>query len=56
MLNVGTATTAGLTTSARSDVVDIKLNRPVCGEQNSRVAISRRISGRWRLIGWGKIS
>jgi translation initiation factor 2 subunit 3 len=56
MLNVGTATTAGLTTSARSDVADIKLNRPVCAEQNARVAISRRISGRWRLIGWGKIS
>nr|MDO8134878.1 translation initiation factor IF-2 subunit gamma [Candidatus Njordarchaeum guaymaensis] len=56
MLNAGTATTAGLTTSARSDVADIKLNRPICAEQNSRVAISRKISGRWRLIGWGKIS
>jgi len=56
MLNVGTATTAGLVTSARSDVADIKLNRTVCAEENSRVAISRRISGRWRLIGWGKIS
>lgn len=55
MLNVGTATTAGLITSARSDVADIKLNRPVCAEEGSRVAISRRISGRWRLIGWGKI-
>jgi translation initiation factor 2 subunit 3 len=55
MLNVGTTTTSGLVTSARSDIADIKLNRPVCAESGSRVAISRRISGRWRLIGWGKI-
>jgi translation initiation factor 2 subunit 3 len=55
MINVGTATTAGLVTSARSDVADIKLNRPICAEKGSRAAISRRISGRWRLIGWGKI-
>jgi translation initiation factor 2 subunit 3 len=55
MINAGTATTAGLVTSARSDVADIKLNRPICAEKGSRIAISRRISGRWRLIGWGKI-
>jgi translation initiation factor 2 subunit 3 len=55
MLNVGTTTASGLVTSARSDVADIKLNRPICAEKGSRVAISRKISGRWRLIGWGKI-
>jgi translation initiation factor 2 subunit 3 len=55
MLNVGTTTTAGLVTSARSDVADMKLNRPICADSGSRIAISRRLSGRWRLIGWGKI-
>ncbi|ADI73477.1 protein synthesis factor GTP-binding protein [Methanohalobium evestigatum Z-7303] len=55
MLNVGTATTVGIVTSARSDVAEVKLKRPVCAEAGSMVAISRRIGSRWRLIGAGAI-
>jgi translation initiation factor 2 subunit 3 len=56
MLNVGTATSVGKVTSARGDEADIELKLSVAAEEGDRVAISRRISGRWRLIGYGIIS
>ena len=56
MINVGTATTAGVITSARGSQVEVKLKLPVCAEQGSRAAVSRRVAGRWRLIGYGIIS
>jgi translation initiation factor 2 subunit 3 len=56
MLNVGTATTVGVVTSAREGgVVQVQLKRPVCAEEGDRVAVSRRIGARWRLIGVGTI-
>jgi translation initiation factor 2 subunit 3 len=55
MLSIGTATTVGMVSSARDNVADLKLKIPVCAESEQRVAISRRISGRWRLIGYGII-
>lgn len=56
MINAGTTTTAGVITSARGSQAEVKLKLPVCAEQGSRVAISRRVAGRWRLIGYGIIS
>jgi translation initiation factor 2 subunit 3 len=53
MLNVGTAATVGVVSSARKDAADVNLKIPVCGEAGQRVAISRKIGGRWRLIGYG---
>ncbi len=56
MLNVGTATTVGVVSSAREGgVVQVQLKRPVCAESGDRVAVSRRIGARWRLIGVGTI-
>lgn len=55
MLNIGTATTVGIVTSARDNEAELKLKLPVCAEKGSRVAISRRIGARWRLIGYGII-
>jgi len=54
LLDVGTAITVGTVTRA-GDTVELKLARPVCAEEGSRVAISRKIAGRWRLIGYGII-
>ncbi len=56
MLNVGTSTTVGVATSARENVVELRLKIPVCAEPGQRVAISRRIGGKWRLIGYGIIN
>jgi len=54
-LNVGTAVTAGIVSSARRDIIDITLRRPVCVEEKSRVSINRRIGDSWRLIGYGRL-
>ncbi len=53
MLNIGTATTIGVVTSARASDADVKLKRPVCADKGASVAISRRVGARWRLIGSG---
>jgi translation initiation factor 2 subunit 3 len=55
MLSVGTATTVGVVTSGRSDSAEVSLKIPVCVEKNQRIAISRRIAGKWRLIGYGVV-
>ena len=52
-LNIGTAATLGTVTHLKDHTVEIKLKKPVCMVSNNRVAISRRISDRWRLIGSG---
>jgi translation initiation factor 2 subunit 3 len=53
LLDVGTTITAGNVVSVRDNLVTIKLGRPVCTEEGLRAAISRKIAGRWRLIGYG---
>ena len=55
MLSVGTATTVGVVTSGRSDSAEVALKIPVCVEKGQRIAISRRIAGKWRLIGYGVV-
>jgi translation initiation factor 2 subunit 3 len=52
-LNVGTAATLGAVTNSKDDQIEVKLRKPLCLLPRSRVAISRRISDRWRLIGAG---
>jgi translation initiation factor 2 subunit 3 len=53
LLHVGAAITVGKVTSTKKGIITIKLARPVCAQTNSRVAISRKITGRWRFIGYG---
>ncbi|MGQ4914900.1 MAG: translation initiation factor IF-2 subunit gamma [Candidatus Asgardarchaeia archaeon] len=55
LLNVGTAVTLGAVTELKKDMVSVSLRKPVCVEFDSRVAISKKIEGRWRLIGYGFI-
>jgi translation initiation factor 2 subunit 3 len=55
LLDVGTTITVGTVVSAKKDVATLKLVRPVCAEDGARAAISRKIAGRWRLIGYGII-
>jgi translation initiation factor 2 subunit 3 len=55
MISVGTATTVGVVTSARESLADMTLKIPVVAETGQRVAVSRRIGGKWRLIGYGVI-
>lgn len=55
LLNVGTARTVGLVTNLARGEVEIKLQIPICAEPGDRVAISRQVGSRWRLIGYGLI-
>ncbi len=55
MLTVATATTVGIVSSARPGQAEMALKLPVVAQKGQRVAISRRIGGRWRLIGHGSI-
>jgi len=59
MLTVGTAKTAGIVTSARikdgEEEAEISLKLPICSDKGERVAISRQIENKWRLIGYGII-
>jgi translation initiation factor 2 subunit 3 len=53
LLHVGAAITVGKVISKRGDRTTLKLSRPVCTQTGSRVALSRKLAGRWRLIGFG---
>lgn len=55
MINVGTARSIGSVTSGKKERIEMKLKIPVCAEEKERVVISRQISGRWRLIGYGSV-
>lgn len=55
MLSAGTATTVGIVKSGREESAEVALKIPICANKGQRIAISRRISGKWRLIGYGII-
>jgi translation initiation factor 2 subunit 3 len=54
-LNIGTAPIPGKVTKVKGTDIEVTLRRPACLFEKSNVAISRRISDRWRLIGAGII-
>jgi translation initiation factor 2 subunit 3 len=53
LVDIGTSISAANVVSMKENSARIRLGRPVCVESGSRTAISRRIAGRWRLIGYG---
>jgi translation initiation factor 2 subunit 3 len=55
LLDVGTAPTVGKVVSIKKNTADLQLTRPICAEDGARVAVSRKLTGRWRLIGFGII-
>lgn len=55
MINCGTTTTIGVVTSTKNNLVTVNLKLPVCASKGDRVALSRRVGARWRLIGYGII-
>jgi len=55
LLDIGTSITAGSVVSVKGETVALKLSRPVSADEGTRTAISRKIAGRWRLIGYGII-
>ncbi len=55
MLNVNSAATVGVVDDTKKNNIRCKLKVPVCAETGSRVAISRKVGNRFRLIGYGEI-
>ena len=55
MLVVGITRTIGAVSTASGKKAHTKLKIPICANKGERVAISRQVMGRWRLIGWGEI-
>lgn len=55
MLTIGTATTVGIVSEFHGEKIGVQLKLPVCANDGQRIAISRRIDGRWHLIGYGVI-
>ena len=53
LLHVGAAVDLGKVLSVKKNVVRLKLGRPICAPPSARVAMSRKITARWRLIGYG---
>jgi len=56
MLSVGTAVTVGVVSSTKKELSEVTLKRPVCVEVGARIAISRQLGARWRLIGMGVLT
>lgn len=56
LINAYTARSIGTVTSIKKERIELKLKIPVCVEKKERIVISRQISGRWRLIGFGTVS
>lgn len=55
VLNVGTSVTSGLVSSIKNEMLEVPLKRPVCADVGDRVAVSRRIADKWRLVGYGVV-
>ncbi|RLF56248.1 MAG: translation initiation factor IF-2 subunit gamma [Thermoplasmata archaeon] len=56
LLNIGTANTIGVVTSPREDTIEMRLTMPVAAEDGQRVALSKRVGGRYHIIGYGIIT
>jgi translation initiation factor 2 subunit 3 len=55
VLNGGTAVTLGTVVGTKGEMVEFDLRRPICIDPSNRIAISRRMEDRWRLIGYGVV-
>jgi len=55
MINVGSTAVGGRVLAVKADLAKIKLLAPVCTGEGEKIALSRRVKGHWRLIGWGQI-
>jgi len=55
VITAGTAIRIATVTNIASDTIEVKLREPVSTWRGARIAISRRVLGRWRLAGWGVV-
>lgn len=56
LLGIGTATVLGYLKKMKKDTMEIELNRPVCMDANTKIAVLRNLDKRWRLTGYGVVA
>ncbi len=56
VLNVYSAVTSGVVRRRTSDIIELKLRRPIIAAEGDKIAISRIIGSAWRLIGYGEVA
>ncbi len=54
-LAVGTLPAVGIVEEAKGEEITVRTKNPVAVEEGMRVAVSRRVSNRWRLTGYGVV-
>lgn len=55
MLTINITKTIGIVKEVKKGYVSLNLKIPVCAEKGERISISKQITGRWHLIGYGEI-
>lgn len=55
MVNIGSTHGGCKVLALKDDMAQISLMKPVCTTVGGKVALSRKIDKRWRLIGWGEV-
>ncbi|MBR9680010.1 MAG: translation initiation factor IF-2 subunit gamma [Candidatus Altiarchaeota archaeon] len=55
VVNVNTTVTVGMVKSS-GDTTELILKKPVCADKQDRIVLSRKVDGKWRLIGFGTIA
>ncbi len=55
LINAWTAKTIGTIRSIRGNTVEVELKYPICIKEGERIAISRVVSNKWRLAGYGVV-
>ncbi|MEM2010092.1 MAG: translation initiation factor IF-2 subunit gamma [Thermosphaera sp.] len=55
VLTIGTATRIGVVNKLSESRMTVELKDPVAVWEKARIAVSRRVLGRWRLAGWGVV-
>ena len=55
LVNIGSLSAGARVLAVKNDLAKIALTQPVCTEEGEKLALSRKVDKRWRLIGWGTI-
>jgi translation initiation factor 2 subunit 3 len=55
MLSIGTAVTVGMVKKIKGEDISLDLKIPIVADKGDRIAISKRVDMKWRLIGYCEI-
>jgi len=55
VINAGTASTLGTVVNMKKDTYEVMIKKPICINDNDKVAISRKVGTRWSLSGYGVV-